>query len=796
MSRTLLTGIMLAAFLFVGAYADTLIDDPGNPDQVLIGQTAVDHGDTAIVPLRIICDENVEYVNIPIAYDNTSFSYIDWQPLGPFLLFEDLTAIDRPGESMVTIAGYAILYDPTHQYMNTNGQSVLVANLLFLPLPGIPENTYPLEITIDLRNGPLLFGDAASEQWTPLYENGFIQIVSEPGFADSVIVSSSTVLVGEPATVGISICSDEDVDQFTIPVSFDSVNFNLIGYQLYGDLIGWENLIIEQTPGTEIITIFGQATGDDPFLNTGGICQPAIDLYFTTRSGAPEGIYPFSLTVDQVYGPLTFKDINDNDIVPFSRNGHVTLTLPPSCDMEYNYLWAYGFCQSPSTNRQYVCRIRNNSPDAAENVVLTIAHPADFIYISSNPVAVAEGNVMTWDLGTVAAWGSALVNWWVDIPAGLGNDTVVTVADIQTSTFDIDSVDNHREFVEIIGYSYDPNDKIMDPSGYGTGHFITPNNGLMYTVYFENSDSATLPATDILILDTLDSKLDWSTIVIGPMSHPEPCSVWFNPESHVITCQCDNIMLPPNVDPPEGEGFFSFSVFPRWNVQTGNVISNRAHIRFDLNDWMAAPLNAPVFVTMDLTKPVSSVTPLPEQMINVSSFDVSWEGDDGQGSGIKYYDIYASVDGEPFYPWITETISTSASFQAESGHSYAFYSVATDNLGFREDPPTWPDAITTVLGGCTYLPGDVNGNNTFNGLDVTFSVSYFKGGQEPAYSCECPPYGSWHVSGDVNASCTFNGLDVTYSVSYFKGQGPGPVPCASCPPVGTLLSRPVRGIQR
>ena len=226
------------------------------------------------------------------------------------------------------------------------------------------------------------------------------------------------------------------------------------------------------------------------------------------------------------------------------------------------------------------------------------------------------------------------------------------------------------------------------------------------------------------------------------------------------------------------------------------LISNRAHIRFDLNDWITAPHGGPVFVTIDITKPVSAVTPLPDQMINVSSFDVSWGGNDGQGSGLKFFDIYASEDGEPFYPWITQTSSTTATFQAESGHSYAFYSVATDNLGLTENPPNWPDAITTILSGCTYTAGDINGNNTFNGLDVTFAVSYFKGGPAPTFMCDCPPHGVWYAAGDVNASCTLNGLDVTYAVAYLKGQGPAPVACPDCPPVGALLSQPVRGVQR
>jgi predicted extracellular nuclease len=86
--------------------------------------------------------------------------------------------------------------------------------------------------------------------------------------------------------------------------------------------------------------------------------------------------------------------------------------------------------------------------------------------------------------------------------------------------------------------------------------------------------------------------------------------------------------------------------------------------------------------------------------------------------------------------------------------------------------------------GCEYVVGDANGNGTFNGLDVTYSVAYFKGGPPPPYECECPEGSGniWYVAGDVNGSCSYNGLDVTYMVAYFKG-GPGPRPCPDCPPI-------------
>ncbi len=108
--------------------------------------------------------------------------------------------------------------------------------------------------------------------------------------------------------------------------------------------------------------------------------------------------------------------------------------------------------------------------------------------------------------------------------------------------------------------------------------------------------------------------------------------------------------------------------------------------------------------------------------------------------------------------------------------------------------PYYVTATLSEAPGCQYVIGDANDNDQFNGLDVTYSVAYFKGGPPPPYSCECPPGSgnSWYVAGDVNASCEFNGLDVTYMVSYFKG-GPDCQPCPDCPPLGMDSPAPIIG---
>ena len=83
--------------------------------------------------------------------------------------------------------------------------------------------------------------------------------------------------------------------------------------------------------------------------------------------------------------------------------------------------------------------------------------------------------------------------------------------------------------------------------------------------------------------------------------------------------------------------------------------------------------------------------------------------------------------------------------------------------------------------GCDYVVGDVNGSDSYNGLDITYGVAYFKGGTEPMCT-DCPDCAGWWHCGDVNASCSYNGLDITFGVAYFKG-GAAPSPCADCPPL-------------
>ncbi len=110
----------------------------------------------------------------------------------------------------------------------------------------------------------------------------------------------------------------------------------------------------------------------------------------------------------------------------------------------------------------------------------------------------------------------------------------------------------------------------------------------------------------------------------------------------------------------------------------------------------AAPTSAQATTTVDATEPTSAVTGLPP--FTKPSFTVSWTGqDDPDGPGITSYSIYVSDNGGAFTAWLAATTNTSATYQGASGHTYSFYSVATDKLGKVQATPTSAQANTKTL---------------------------------------------------------------------------------------------------
>lgn len=150
-----------------------------------------------------------------------------------------------------------------------------------------------------------------------------------------------------------------------------------------------------------------------------------------------------------------------------------------------------------------------------------------------------------------------------------------------------------------------------------------------------------------------------------------------------------------------------FEYFLYGTTDTSAVFSGAAghtyafySVAFDAAGNVEAPPAEPdtaTTVVLDTTAPTSSLSPLPATQ-STTTFPVSWAGTDNEGgSGLATFSVYVSDNGGEFVPLATNTTNTSTLFTGQFGHTYAFYSIATDNAGNVEAVPGAPDATTLVL---------------------------------------------------------------------------------------------------
>jgi hypothetical protein len=316
-------------------------------------------------------------------------------------------------------------------------------------------------------------------------------------------------------------------------------------------------------------------------------------------------------------------------------------------------------------------------------------------------------------------------------------------------------------FCQLFSNSSDPNTK----QGAGDNIndvYIKPGTLLPYVIAFENLNSATAPASEVFITDTLDiSKLDISTFEFGPVTvsdniyirfdEPGLEQIAFEPipatgNSIRVLATLDTItgvatwilstvftsdyqpnpdplqgFLPPNLNGTEGTGTCSYLVKGKNNLVTGDQIDNDAEIVFDNN----APILTPVWTNIvDITPPQSAVNPLPPN-INTTQFTVSWSGTDFI-AGIRAYKVYVSENDGPYQLLIPFTDTTSIEFNGVNGYKYEFFSIALDKAGNIEDAPlnpeTNPDAVTTIITGIQELSAGVSFSLQPNPVDSKLNI--------------------------------------------------------------------------
>ena len=234
----------------------------------------------------------------------------------------------------------------------------------------------------------------------------------------------------------------------------------------------------------------------------------------------------------------------------------------------------------------------NYGPSSPGPFTLTLTFPAGVTVNTASintPGYSIVGNTITWNLNSALSSFSNNDIILFSIPGGLINganhyftSTITPTGNIQ----DCNAQNNNGSLLQILGNSYDPNDKnVARPEIYNNGLFGATeietgvDDILTYTIRFQNTGTA--PAQNIVVVDTLDSDLDLSTFTLVSSSHAVEL---VNMGNGIMHFEFNGIWLPDSTsNEPLSHGQFTYRI--RENVGNVNMseITNTAYIYFDWN---------------------------------------------------------------------------------------------------------------------------------------------------------------------------------------------------------------------
>jgi uncharacterized repeat protein (TIGR01451 family) len=125
----------------------------------------------------------------------------------------------------------------------------------------------------------------------------------------------------------------------------------------------------------------------------------------------------------------------------------------------------------------------------------------------------------------------------------------------------------------------DPNAKYVLPGGSGPQGFVPQGTDFDYTIQFQNTGTA--PARDVFLLDSLDTDLDLSTLVITGSSHPMSTQML---PGNVLKFMFDDIWLADSTsDEANSHGWVTYHIAAKSFLPNMTQIQNTAGIYFDFN---------------------------------------------------------------------------------------------------------------------------------------------------------------------------------------------------------------------
>jgi uncharacterized repeat protein (TIGR01451 family) len=227
------------------------------------------------------------------------------------------------------------------------------------------------------------------------------------------------------------------------------------------------------------------------------------------------------------------------------------------------------------------------------NVGTTPVSNATLTYTGSNKTYITsvvpaydslstDSTTAFWRLGTLAAHQAGSIeihaNTYAPPTTNIG-DYLHFSAAINPVAGDGNPIDNTAAITRTASGSYDPNEKSEAHPGIITPAQLAAGEYLDYTVRFQNTGNDT--AFNVVVKDTLDARLDWSTLLVTEASHNYQLSI---DGGDKLSFTFGNIKLPDSTANKAGsEGYIHFRIRPKSTLPTGADIAGRSSIYFDAN---------------------------------------------------------------------------------------------------------------------------------------------------------------------------------------------------------------------
>ncbi len=394
--------------------------------------------------------------------------------------------------------------------------------------------------------------------------------------------------------------------------------------------------------------------------NTPVSCDSAGVVRISGTGGQPPYSYSWqvggNVIQDSVFRPAAggYYPLSVSDATGCERRVQVFVDQPTSLDQSLTDMSTYAFVNDdfrPGFDRTIVA-LASNAYCQKQDGALTLILDPQLEWLYSDPLPdLITGDTLAWYFDDLESGVTFQTRTAVKLPAtAILGDTVCLTSVVTPA--DASPENNHFTAKEIVIGSFDPNDITAWPSGVCEENAILPDNRLIYRVRFQNTGTAS--AINVVILDTLPTGLNLSTLQLLGYSHPVGIE---RRDSNTLAFVFDNINLPDSTSDEAGShGYLLFGISQKPGLPDGFKLNNKAAIFFDFNEPVITnnEMRTVVselpdcFVESGVHQSVTEIAGLevsPNPLPDGNPLVIQLEGENGENADLEI----RTIDGKLYY---------------------------------------------------------------------------------------------------------------------------------------------------